>query len=229
MVKETRKVCERGGLHLHKFISNSRKVTESIQPSERAAGIKDVDLCHDTLPIEGVLGIQWCVETDMFSFMVQPKEQAPTRRGILSAVASIYDPLGFISPFVLPGKLVLQEMCRTGINWDQPLSENLRPRWNADCLNLTRIKIPRCFHPPDFGNIIRRELHHFSDASNSGYGQCSYLRLLGRNGVHCTLIAGKSRVAPTKMVTIPRLELTAALVSAMMSCTLKKGDEDTNR
>jgi hypothetical protein len=70
--------------------------------------------------------------------------------------------------------------------------------------------------------VERYELHHFSDGSTSGYGQCSYLRVIGKEKVHCVLVAGKARVAPTKLVTIPRLELTAAYVSALMSHTLKE-------
>ncbi|XP_077978095.1 uncharacterized protein LOC144433628 [Glandiceps talaboti] len=230
LVKEAQKVCAKGGLHLHKFISNSREVMETIPTRERAAGVKDVDLSYDNLPIERALGIQWCVETDTFKFHIQAKDQPPTRRGILSTVASIYDPLGFLAPFILIGKGILQEMCRNGIDWDEPLPEKLRPRWErwkADFTNLRQIQIPRCYKPPNFGHIIAVELHHFSDASTSGYSQCSYLRLVGENRVHCSLVSGKARVAPTKVVTIPRLELTAAVVSSNMSSMLKEELEFT--
>ncbi|XP_070567346.1 uncharacterized protein [Ptychodera flava] len=225
VVKEAQTVCAKEGLHLHKFISNSREVMDSIPIDERASGIKDVDLNHDSLPIERVLGIQWCVETDTFKFNIQAKDKPATRRGILSTVASIYDPLGFLAPFVLIGKRVLQEMCQKNISWDEPLPGNLRPlwgKWKADFENLKEIQIPRSYIPPDFGPVLTTELHHFSDASTSGYGQCSYLRLVGQNQVHCSFIAGKARVAPIKIVTIPRLELTAAVVSANMSSKLKE-------
>ncbi|XP_077977489.1 uncharacterized protein LOC144433051 [Glandiceps talaboti] len=225
LVNETQAVCAKGGLHLHKFISNSREVMEAIPVSERAAGIKNVNLSLDSLPIERALGIQWCVETDTFKFGIQVKKQPPTRRGILSTVASIYDPLGFLAPFILIGKGILQEMCRNGINWDEPLPDNLRPRWErwkAEFVNLREIEIPRCYKPPEFGCIKAAELHHFSDACTNGYGQCSYLRLIGENKVHCSLICGKARVTPIKVVTIPRLELTAAVVSSNMSSILKE-------
>lgn len=75
-----------------------------------------------------------------------------------------------------------------------------------DLENLEKIEIPRCFIPDSFGEVQRVELHHFSDASSQGYGQCSYIRLLSKEKVHCSLVMGKSRVAPTKIVTIPRLE-----------------------
>lgn len=90
-------------------------------------------------------------------------------------------------------------------------------------MNLEKINIPHCYVPANFGNVIKRELHHFSDASNSRYGQCSYLRVTNEEGnIHCAMIIGKSRVAPIKVQTIPRLELTAAVISVAMSNMLKQ-------
>ena len=85
-------------------------------------------------------------------------------------------------------------------------------------MHLQGLSIPRCYHPHDFGTIKGVELHHFSDASSVGYGQCTYLRLKDdKEVVHCCLVMGKSRVAPTKVTPIPRLELTAAVVSVKIS------------
>ena len=225
LITSVKKVCKQGGLHLHKFLSNSTKIMNAIHSSERTAGATNVSLCEEKLSAERALGIQWEVETDMFTFSTKLNECAATRRGILSAVSSIYDPLGFISPFILCGKIILQEMCRAGTSWDDPLPEQLLPRWEkwkSDCSNLPEVHIPRCYRPADMKEVERYELHHFSDGSTSGYGQCSYLRIIGKEKVHCVLVAAKSRVAPIKLVTIPRLELTAAHVSALMSYTLKE-------
>ena len=85
-------------------------------------------------------------------------------------------------------------------------------------MQLESISIPRCFKPDNFNRVIRTELHHFSDASMESYGQCSYLRLVNEDGrIHCAFVMGKSRVAPLKPVTIPRLELTAAVCSVRVS------------
>ena len=84
------------------------------------------------------------------------------------------------------------------------------------------MRIPRSLKPLDFGVSTSIELHHFSDASNSGYGQCSYIRYVNDNKVHCTLLAAKARVTPKKVVTIPRLELTAAVISVKMSTFLRE-------
>ena len=225
LVKEAQALCTKGKLRLHKFLSNKREVLESVSVTERAAEVKNVDLNHDDLPVQSVLGIRWNVESDAFSFRVTLDGKPATRRGILSIVASVYDPLGFLAPFILLGKRVLQEMCQRGISWDEPLPSELKPRWESwlnDLRNLGKIQIPRCFTPENFGKILKVELHHFSDASTQGYGQCSYLRLVSEDKVHCTLIMGKARVAPTKIVTIPRLELTAAVISAAVSNMLKE-------
>ena len=81
----------------------------------------------------------------------------------------------------------------------------------------------RCFKPTDIGELKSIQLHHFSDASTAGYGQCSYIRLLNvQEQVHCELVMAKSRVSPLKGITIPRLELTAALVSVKVSTILHK-------
>ncbi|XP_039547061.1 uncharacterized protein LOC120492841 [Pimephales promelas] len=225
LVKEAQAVCAKGKLHLHKFISNNREVLESISPCDHAAEVKNVDFHHDFLPVQNVLGVRWDVENDVFTFKVVLERKPATRRGILSMVASVYDPLGFLAPFVISGKKVLQEMCQKGISWDEPLPSELRPRWESwlnDLPNLGKVQIPRCFAPPNFGPILSIELHHFSDASSQGYGQCSYIRLMSESKIHCALVMGKARVAPIKVVTIPRLELTAAVISAAVSSTLKE-------
>lgn len=165
------------------------------------------------------------MNSDTFSFSISLDEKPATRRGILSTVASVFDPLGFLAPFLLLGKKVLQEMCQKGIAWDEPLPKDLEPQWKNwldDLENLQKLHISRCFAPEALGKVQRVELHHFSDASSYGYGQCSYIRVVSEDKVHCSLIIGKARVAPTKVVTIPRLELTAAVVSAAVSSMLKE-------
>ena len=232
MIYKTKEMCGKGGLHLHKFISNSKAVIEHIPHEDRAKGIKDLDLLHDKLPVERALGIQWCVESDTFQFRIVLGDRPLTRRGILSTINSVYDPLGFLAPVLLIGKQILQCMCREKADWDTPLSDELRGRWELwrkDLYSLEGLQIQRCLKPVGFGEAVSAELHHFSDASTDGYGQCTYLRLINRESkVHCSLIIGKSRVAPLKHVTIPRLELVAALVSAKISALLKRELEYEN-
>ena len=149
-----------------------------------------------------------------------------TRRGILSTVGTVYDPLGFLAPLLLVGKRLLQELCKGKVDWDDPIPENVREcwlRWREELHLLENLAVPRCFQPEDFGTVTSTQLHHFSDASTNGYGQCSYIRLENDKGkIHCSLVLGKASVASVKMVTIPRLELTAAVVLVRVSEMLRQ-------
>ena len=175
--------------------------------------------------VEKTLGIRWNLQSDSFIFNINLDTKPITRRGILSAVCSIFDPLGLISPYVLEGKKILQLICKNGSKWDDPIQKDLIPRyehWFESLSKLSEISIPRCFKPATFTEV-RAELHNFSDASQTGYGQCSYLRLINISNeeVHCSLVMAKSRVTPLKTISIPRLELMAAVLSVKVACKLK--------
>ena len=141
-------------------------------------------------------------------------------------MSSIFDPLGLVAPLILTGKRILQELIRDGADWDDAIPDDIKvrwERWRAELLLLSKLNIPRCYRPTDFGKLKMAELHHFCDASQTGYGQCSYLRLMDEhNRVSCSLVMGKSRVTPSKPITIPRLELTAAVTSVRVSNFLAK-------
>ena len=149
-----------------------------------------------------------------------------TRRGLSSMLSSIYDPLGLGAPFLLKERLIIQQLCRDRLSWDEPIDEKSSYewlKWKNTLVTMQNINVPRCYKPTDFGQIVEYTLHQFSDASETGYGQASYLRMINENGdVHCCLIFGKSRVAPVKYVSIPRLELTAATLSVRVSDMLRK-------
>ena len=231
LIASVKQMCSKGGFRLHKFVSNSKEVIRRIPEQDRADGVKELDLDLDSLPLERALGVHWCVESDCFQFTIVLQDKPCTRRGILSTVSSIFDPLGFVAPLLLDGKSILQELCRREVGWDDPIPDEVKvkwERWRSDLLEVQRISIPRCYKPDNFGRVVNAQLHHFSDASVKGYGQCSYLRLVDENQkVHCSFVMGKSRVAPLKPVTIPRLELTAAVCSVRISQQLRRELEYT--
>ena len=226
LVRDIQAVLKGGGFHISKWVSNNRTVMRSIPVQERAAVVKDLDLDSDKLPVERTLGVNWSAESDVFSFTVDVKDHPHTRRGILSTVSSIYDPLGFLAPMILNAKSLLQELCQLQISWDEPIPEKYDQkwcRWLQEINELRNFEVGRCFKPAGFGTVSSSELHHFADASEKGYGIVSYLRMINTEGkVHCSFVMGKSRVAPLKKVTIPRLELTAATVAVRTDKMLKR-------
>lgn len=114
LVKDRKKLCEKGGFNLHKFISNHKSVIDVIPNEDLSKDLQNLDITKDTLPIERALGVQWCVESDPLQFRVQLKDQPLTRRGILSTVSSVFDPLGMLVPLILVGKVIRQDLCRVG-------------------------------------------------------------------------------------------------------------------
>ncbi len=230
LIRDLTTVCAKGGFHLTKFVSNSRAVLETIPIEERSKETRTLDLDRDTLPIERTLGMQWCVELDLFEFRIILSNKPPTRRGILSTVSSVYDPLGFAAPFILPAKKILQDLCREDIGWDDEVSDEYKIRWERwlnELPSLQKLQVPRCVKPTDFGTVVSQEIHIFSDASVTGYGAVAYLRLCDDSDhIHCSFLMGKARLAPMKIVTIPRLELTAAAVSVRVGELLKSELDD---
>lgn len=192
--------------------------------SERAGSVKD--LCFDEPSIERALGVLWNIGRDEFGFKIKVKDKPPTRRGILSIVSSVYDPLGFVSPFVLPAKILMQELCRKNLGWDDPIHVDHLTRWKSwqeELSKLEQLRVPRCVKPLGFGKVISSQLHHFADASQRGYGAVSYLRLTNQNcDTHCSFLNSKSRLAPLKETTIPRLELFAAVVATRLDTMIGK-------
>ncbi|XP_054762932.2 uncharacterized protein LOC129269456 [Lytechinus pictus] len=226
LLKASQAICARAGLKLHKILSNKKAVLKAFPVEEWSKGIADLNLDADPLPLERALGVVWCVENDTLQFRIELRDQPLTRRGILSTICSIYDPIGFISPVTLCGKQILQELCRLKIDWDDVIPDEIRSRWvkwKSEVRKLEQMQVQRCYKPANFGKVESAELHHFSDASYDGYGQCSYLRLVNEKGdSSCSLVIAKSRVTPLRPFTIPRLELTAATISAKMSSFLRK-------
>lgn len=213
------------GLHLSKWISNSRAILAAVPPEDRAKEVKELDLSKDQLSMERGLGLQWCVQRDAFKFNITISDRAYTRRGILSMVSSIYNPIGFLCPLILPAKLLLQELCQQNVGWDETIPHRLVEqwtKWTSSLSQFTDFEIDRCFKPKDFGELVHSQIHHFSDASELGYGTVSYLRMTNIEGkIHIAFLMGKARVAPLKQQTIPRQELAAAALSVKLDRMLK--------
>ena len=213
-------VLEKGGFKLRKWASNSREVLSSIPNSNRAPKLASLDF-DNVSEAERALGVSWEIQNDTFTFQIKQDNKPFTRRGLLSVVASLYDPLGLVAPVTLGAKRLLQKLCKEKMGWDDHMKKcdiDTFCEWLNNLNSLTALKIPRCFKPNNFDRLLGAELHLFSDASEYGYGSCCYLRLQDASGrIHVSLVLGKSRLAPIKTVTIPRLELSAAVLACRLS------------
>jgi hypothetical protein len=157
----------------------------------------------DDLRVERALGVQWYIKSDSFGFIITLKDKPVTRTGILSTISSVYDLLGFAAPILLPGKRILQELCKSNIVWDDPIPEqyiHYWEMWRNQLPTLEKFSVTRCLKPAHFGVVIDQQIHSFSDASSTGYSQVSYIQQVNSNGdVHCVFLMGKVCLAPIKV------------------------------
>lgn len=127
--------------------------------------LKELNLDIETLPEEQALGVFWCVETDTIGLRVQlDQSKSMTRRGMLSAIGAMYDPMGIASPVILLGRQILQELSRRQLGWDEGIPADLRESWMCwmeGIQLLTAVRLNRCLKPVGFGSVTSIELHHF--------------------------------------------------------------------
>ena len=215
LVKGLLRVTSSVGFRLTKWASNEPRALLGLPSSEISEKI--VELTTEDSSTERTSGLDWKASEDAFHFPVSLPSRPATRRGILSSASSLYDPLGLVAPMLLPAKLLLQDLCRRRLDWDMEISAEDVRRWHewlSELKYLKSLKIPRCTKPDATVAEKTPELHLFSDASETGYGVVCYLRYPTIDGLYqCRLAYGKSRVAPLKAVSVPRLELTAATLS----------------
>ena len=155
--------------------------------------------------------------TDQFFFRTNP-ETTSTKRGILSIITKIFDPLGFLSPILLTAKIIQQDLWKAELGWDDIAPADILKRWNSwvNALpTVERLRIPRCLKPLPCSDV---QIHTFSDASQVGYCAGVYLRVVRLDGsVDVRLVMSKGRVAPIKMQTIPKLELESCVVGLRLT------------
>lgn len=210
----------KNGFHLTKFLSNNKGVLCNISVEERSQPLLNLEL--QPLPTERTLGLYWEAERDFLVFTSKLEVKPATKRGILSAVSSLYDPLGFIAPFVLLMKTLLQDLWRLKLPWDDPIPDEHSSKWEEwkrSLLKIGEVQIPRCVFNCEPQDV---QFHYFSDASMVGYGAVCYVRYLdGSGNVFLRFVMGKSKCAPLKELTIPRLELQASVLATRLSHTVQ--------
>ena len=157
-------ILSNGGFRLTKWLSNNKNILKSVPPTERSPKI--VNLYLDNTPVERALGIVLDPQRDMLRIKCVTKNVALTKRGLLSFISSIYDPVGLVTPVTLEPKLIIQDLRRRQIDWDVQLPDDLKLRWTKwkqTLQFLEDVEIPRWY---GFINIEfgQAQLHIFADA-----------------------------------------------------------------
>lgn len=169
-----------------------------------------------------ILGMRWCPTTDTLRLKIANgialSDDQITKRKVISATAQIFDPSGLVLPVIVTGKILQQDIWRSGIGWDDLLPPYLVNKWheyNQSIAELDQITIPRWLQTDKRDEI---QLHIFTDASELAMGAVAYFRVTSPNGTATiNLITARSKVAPVKKVSIPRLELSAALIGSQLA------------
>ena len=186
--------------------------------------------------VSKVLGLTWDKEADELQFkfdkIVQGSHRiVPTKRVILSTLATLFDPLGLISPLAVPAKVLFQDLCLTKLDWDEPLPPNELSRWEEWVQSLRQVNIisaPRCMQKDIRGEILKTSLHGFGDSSGKAYCATIYIVHETSEGVYSTSVSSKTRISPLKKLSIPRLELMAAkILTTQMDTVVKALDPHT--
>ena len=234
MYRKLKETCKNGGFNMRKWGSNCPGLLAKIDVAENSLQNNSQNVNNSAESNESndtkVLGVLWEQKSDKLSFDLSVitdnvTPERVTKRTILSRIARFYDPLGLLSPVIVPLKQIFQEVCKIKTNWDVKLPKEICDRWCAimsDIKRKTLIKIDRCILPElSLADIKVIELHGFADASKVGYGGVVYVRFAAPQVTAVRLIAAKSKLAPLKGETTPRLELKAALVLAHLIISVK--------
>ena len=216
-------ILQQASFTLRKWRSSSSKVLSQIpEDMQEKLPVQDlVDLHSASYP--KALGITWNSRDDSMSISTNiAKEYVASKRGIISDVARTFDVLGWVSPVVLPMKILYKEVWKTGVDWDAEIKEEQEARhrkWREELHFLSEIKIPRHYFS---GQVpVKVELHGYSDASEEAFGAVIYIRAIYNYGPPSSaLVISKTRVTPPKTRTIPQLEMCGAhLLAVLMTST----------
>ena len=209
------------GMKLKKWCANTPKVLSGI-PTEDQEIALHFDAAEDQYT--KTLGLTWMPKCDSLKIKAKMEaKKSTTKRSVTSDVARIYDPLGLVGPVIVTAKIFIQLLWQLKIDWDAELPTELQKQWNKFRDDLPALELAR-FPRHIFGQQepLKVELHAFADASERAYGAAVYIRTIQKDKtIRVNLLCSKSRVAPLKLQTIPKLELCAALLAAEIVSRVK--------
>ena len=211
LYSELSTLLTKAGMHARKWLSNSPQVLKVIPSQDRKS---EVDLDNDQSPSMKTLGVWWLADEDMFMF----KENKPnddmiySKRNFLKKIATLFDPIGLLSPFTVRAKILLQDMWTAGLDWDEEMPEwlaSLAQGWFSELCDLKKLHIPRCLQEKE--KMV--STLHLCRFFKSAFGAVVYARYSYQDGsISTNIIAAKTKVAPSIATSIPRLELMGAVV-----------------
>ena len=236
-------ILSEAGFDLRKWVTNDKELAGYIASKENGDGNllgKDNDMTYFeatspniTVEHQVVLGVGWDTTSDEFIFRFDDLISKcatikHTKRNILSISASIFDPLGFIAPVTAKIKTIFQLLCKDKLDWDEIIPEKIADVWTKfveELKRLAEVRHSRFVLTSHFSSGSRFELHGFCDSSKEVYCAVVYLRIVYQGAVHVCFLASKTKVAPLKTLTIPRLELLGCLLLSKLIREVLQGVE----
>ncbi|CAM4638688.1 unnamed protein product [Leuciscus chuanchicus] len=222
-VDQLRSMLAEGGFDLRQWASSHPAVVAHL-PTEAQSSATEQWLVQNRVDLmEPTLCLRWNCAADTLGYHYRLIEHAElTMRAAYQVLASQYDPLGFILPYTTRAKVIIQQLWAKKRDWDDPdLPPNLQAAWTdweSELKQLSAVSIPRCYTPASTTAAEQHSsLHVFCDASERAYGAVAYLAVQTSSDIHVSFIMARSRVAPKRQQSIPRLELCAALAGAQLA------------
>ncbi|XP_058824885.1 uncharacterized protein LOC131685289 isoform X2 [Topomyia yanbarensis] len=227
LAQDVRFIHAEGGFEIRGWLSNSKKVIDVM--GDHSSSQKDLNKPGE-LATEKVLGMWWDTVSDTFTFKIPQRckhellsgQEAPTKREVLRILMSVYDPIGLLANVLMFLKVLLQDIWRSNVGWDEPIADQQLEKWRtwlSVLHNVETVSVPRCYRTMTTSSAKSNEiqLHVFVDASENGYAAVAYFRYEEGNTIECAFVTAKTRVAPLKYVSIPRLELQAAVIGTRLA------------
>lgn len=229
VIDKLRGLLLEGGFELRQWASSTPDVISHL-PKDIKSESSEQCLNHtDMDPQEPALGLRWLCHSDTLRYKSRLLEcSPPTMRNIYRVLASQYDPIGFLTPFTTRAKVLVQQLWEKKREWDDPLLPGdlltAWQDWENELQHLDDIRLPRCYVSPALDHATsKREVHIFCDLSQRAYGSVTYLHTEDIEGhVEVAFLTARSRVAPKRQLSMPRLELCAALTGAQLANLLTR-------
>lgn len=219
LIKDTCNILSGANFHLRQWTSNDPRVLDYLGKTNNCTGTQYFVKNEQE---NKTLGIFWNCSSDEFRYSVVINEHISkfSKRIILSIISQIFDILGLLGPVIIKAKIIMQQLWLSKVDWDSPLPEHLLQMWLNFYTQLPQLNEVKILRPLKGTNVDWIEIHCFADASILGYGAALYIRSSNSCGkIVVQLACAKSRVAPIKSLTLPRLELCACVLAVQLCHT----------